>query len=60
MTLPPQILEIIQPILYEMEELNTELNLFDFKNAIAQLHKRLDTLQKSILYNYQPNKAEKH
>jgi hypothetical protein len=35
-----------------MEELNTELNMDDFKNAIKNLNKGLDPYQKSLLYNY--------
>ena len=45
-------LEIIAPVLYEMEELNTELNMEDFKMAMKNLTKGLDPCQKSLLYHY--------
>ena len=45
-------LEIIAPVLYEMEELDTELNMEDFKLAMRNLARGLDPYQKSLLYNY--------
>lgn len=38
-----------------MEEMDIELNLQDFRNAIKKLHSSLNSHQKSILYSY--NKA---
>ena len=34
-----------------MEEINEELTLFDFKNAIEELHKKLNLNEKHVLYN---------
>ena len=51
-SIPTEILEIIAPVLYEMEELSTSLNLEGFKNAVKILNKNLDFYEKSILYNY--------
>ncbi len=48
-------LEIIAPVLYEMEELETELNLEDFVNAMRNLVKGLGPWQKSKLFGYGGN-----
>jgi hypothetical protein len=37
------LLGIIKPILFEMEEMGEELSLIDFKNAVDILHKKLNT-----------------
>lgn len=47
-----EILEVIIPVLFEMEEMGIELNLMDFRNAIKNLHPSLNAHQKSILYSY--------
>jgi hypothetical protein len=51
-SISPEILGIIKPILFEMEEINEELTLLEFKNAVDILHKKLNVNEKCILYNY--------
>lgn len=50
-SIPPELLNIIKPVLFEMEEMNTELNLQEFRNAISLLHRQLSTYEKNILYH---------
>jgi hypothetical protein len=45
-------LEIIAPVLYEMEELDTELGMEDFKLAMRNLARGLNPYQKSLLFSY--------
>ena len=40
------------PVLFEMEEMNIELNLYEFSRAIENLHSSLNSHQKNVLYNY--------
>ena len=51
-TISEELLEIIKPVLFEMEEMKTELDFKDFKMAIQNLHQELNALERSILYNY--------
>lgn len=51
-TISEQILEVIIPVLFEMEEMDIELNLLDFRNAVRNLHPSLNAHQKSVLYSY--------
>ncbi len=51
-TISYEVLEVITPVLVEMEEMEIELNLSDFRNAIKNLHSSLNAHQKSILYSY--------
>lgn len=51
-TIDENVLEVIMPVLFEMEEMDISLSLSDFRKAIANLHVSLNTYQKSILYNY--------
>lgn len=46
------------PVLFEMEEMNIELNLHEFARAIENLHSSLNSHQKNILYNYSHTQAK--
>ena len=51
-TIGEDLLEVIMPVLFEMEEMDIELNLSDFRKALANLHVSLNAYEKSVLYNY--------
>ncbi|KAL4485326.1 hypothetical protein ABPG72_008502 [Tetrahymena utriculariae] len=57
--LPPPLLKIISPILYEMEEYNFNLNYQDFIGSIQLLEKTLSDKQLEILY-YQTDDSSKY
>ena len=50
--IPTEMLEIISPVLFQMEELETELNLEDFSSAMRNLVKGLGPWEKSKLFGY--------
>ena len=45
------LLNIIKPILFEMEEMGEELTLGEFRQAVEILHGRLNAQEKGVLYN---------
>jgi hypothetical protein len=51
-TISDDVLDVITPVLFEMEEMEIDLNLSDFRNAIKNLHSGLNAHQKAILYSY--------
>jgi len=51
-TLPPRVLEILAPVLFEMEEVGFQLNIEEFRESVESLHRSLTSQQKSVLYNY--------
>ena len=48
----PKILEVIAPVLYEMEEFNFSLNFYEFADALERLIKTLTSQTKADLFNY--------
>lgn len=50
--LAPKILEIIAPVLYEMEEFQFQLNFSEFQQALDRLVKTLTVQQKNELLSY--------
>lgn len=51
-SLPVDILEIISPLLCEMEEINEKLNENEFINSATNLYKTLSLNQKNAILNF--------
>lgn len=54
-TMPIEILEIFTPILYELEELNQDLNFEEFLDAAEKLLQTLSVTEKAKIFNSKKN-----